>query len=83
MTIGNVNELYHWINTETLPDPLYLRLNCASVSSTDYTFTFRLTPMAGRLTVLLERMDSTFLAARNDQAAKPVAARTLKALEEY
>jgi len=56
--IGNVNELYNWINNEKLPDPVYLPVRCRSASSTDYTFTFRLTPMAGSLAVLLERMDS-------------------------
>jgi hypothetical protein len=56
-TIGNVNELYYWINTGTLPDPLFLRIHCRSVSSTDYTFTFRFTPMVGTLAVLLERME--------------------------
>jgi hypothetical protein len=66
-TIGNVNELYRWINTGTLPDPLFLRIGCRSVSSTDYTFTFRFTPMAGTLAVLLEGMGSNLLAGGNDQ----------------
>lgn len=66
-TIGNVNELYRWINTGTLPDPLFLRIGCRSVSSTDYKFTFRFTPMAGTLAVLLEGMDSNLLTGGDDQ----------------
>lgn len=53
-TIGNVNELYYWINTGRLPDPVYLPVRCRSASSTDYQFTFRLTPLAFRLAVQLE-----------------------------
>ena len=66
-TIGNVNELYSWINSGTLPDPLLLRIHARSASSTAYTSTFKLTPMVGILAVLLERVESTFLAARSDQ----------------
>ena len=58
-TIGNVNELYYWINTGELPDPLCIPVRCKSVSSTDYTFTFRFTPLSGVLAVMLETMDSS------------------------
>ena len=47
--IGNVNELYRWINTQILPDPVPISVNCISVSSTPYTFHFSFTPVAGRL----------------------------------
>jgi hypothetical protein len=56
---GNLNELYSWINTGHLPNPLSISLQCVSLSSTNYKFTFRFTPIAGKLAVLLERMDST------------------------
>jgi hypothetical protein len=52
-TVGNVDELYYWINTGKLPDPLILTLRCRSITSTDYTIMFRLTPKAGRLEILL------------------------------
>jgi hypothetical protein len=57
-TIGNVSGLYHWINTEVLPDPVRLAVHCVSVSSTAYTFHFAFTPRAGRLVILMERVES-------------------------
>jgi hypothetical protein len=68
--IGNVGALYDWINTGKLPDPLFMRIRCQSASSTDYTFTFKFTPVAGTLVVLLESMGYK-VAARNDEHSDP------------
>jgi len=39
--LHDVNDLYHWINTGKLPDPLVIIVHCHSVYSVEYAFTFR------------------------------------------
>jgi hypothetical protein len=44
-----LDDLYEWINTGRLPNPLHLIVRCRALNSVDYKFTFRCTPEAGRL----------------------------------
>lgn len=56
---GSPDSLYEWINTGKLPDPFDVKIECRSVTSTDYVFTFRLSPKAGRLAVVYEGVESS------------------------
>jgi hypothetical protein len=56
--IGTPDSLYGWINMGTLPDPFQVTIQCRSVTSIDYRFTFSLTPKAGRLAVIYQGVES-------------------------
>jgi hypothetical protein len=49
-----LDELYEWINTGRLPNPLHLVVRCRALNSVDYAFTFRGRPEAGRLKITFE-----------------------------
>ncbi len=57
--VGSAGSLYEWLNTGQLPDPLQVVVRCRSVTSSDYRFTFRFTPKAGRLDVVYEGYESS------------------------
>jgi hypothetical protein len=51
-----INELYHWINTERIPDPLKLIVHCVSLHLMRYDFVFKCTPDAGHLKITFDRL---------------------------
>lgn len=54
------SDLNKEIETGQLPNPLDIVLRCSSVTSVQYSFTFRFTPEAGTLKVTFEGFKTTF-----------------------